>query len=340
MKMRKHTRNVTIRGGESSFNGQAGQPAGGSGVDAYAGGESFIIEDLLVENNDGNGIYMKSGPLFYKDFGTVGRAQISGVRARGNRHGLDINRSGGDLIKPGADKLPPLAADFVVIGGVYEDNTAAGIYVRGRNVSMLAPIVRNNHQVGIDLASAWDVSLIGVLVSGNGSENPGHYPGIRIGVDPVRGVAERVVIQGGVINGLASDDLIDGHQSESEMPMHSVAIEISDTANNITVDSAIMVHFAQPNAILSHMPEEASLIVHYGNHLGGKATGGPGSTRVNRGVAETKVTPVTDLSGWQPVAVLRSGVTDGRPINPPIGTTYFDTSLGKPVWWTGDGWTD
>jgi hypothetical protein len=36
-----------------------------------------------------------------------------------------------------------------------------------------------------------------------------------------------------------------------------------------------------------------------------------------------------------------SGPTTGRPLNGLIaGDTYFDTTLGKPIWYKGPGWVD
>lgn len=36
----------------------------------------------------------------------------------------------------------------------------------------------------------------------------------------------------------------------------------------------------------------------------------------------------------------KSGGASQRPENPEVGTVYFDTSLGQPVWWRGDRWVD
>lgn len=35
-----------------------------------------------------------------------------------------------------------------------------------------------------------------------------------------------------------------------------------------------------------------------------------------------------------------SGITVNRPSNPQIGFQYFDTTLNKPIWWTGTKWVD
>jgi len=53
----------------------------------------------------------------------------------------------------------------------------------------------------------------------------------------------------------------------------------------------------------------------------------------------------TDTNGNQaPIAIVRSGVTGSRPngstIGLYVGFTYFDTTLVKPIWYTGSGWID
>ena len=48
-------------------------------------------------------------------------------------------------------------------------------------------------------------------------------------------------------------------------------------------------------------------------------------------------------TGWQPLSMRLSGATGSRPGSlgaSQAGLGYFDTSLGKPVWWTGAAWVD
>jgi hypothetical protein len=35
-----------------------------------------------------------------------------------------------------------------------------------------------------------------------------------------------------------------------------------------------------------------------------------------------------------------SGTTSARPASVPVGYGYWDTTLGKPVWWNGSVWKD
>lgn len=39
-------------------------------------------------------------------------------------------------------------------------------------------------------------------------------------------------------------------------------------------------------------------------------------------------------------ASIPSRPTSYRPINPPVGSPFFDTTLGKPIWWNGSTWRD
>lgn len=45
-------------------------------------------------------------------------------------------------------------------------------------------------------------------------------------------------------------------------------------------------------------------------------------------------------TGWARVAILASGATSARPTARPVGQQFFDTTLGKPVWWNGTAWVD
>lgn len=36
----------------------------------------------------------------------------------------------------------------------------------------------------------------------------------------------------------------------------------------------------------------------------------------------------------------RGGTTAQRPSNPKMYHPYFDTDLGKPIWWSGSKWVD
>ena len=55
---------------------------------------------------------------------------------------------------------------------------------------------------------------------------------------------------------------------------------------------------------------------------------------------DTTGSPVLTIYDKHPVIRQSSGPTASRPDDPPTGAMYFDTDLGKPVWYTGAGWVD
>lgn len=62
-------------------------------------------------------------------------------------------------------------------------------------------------------------------------------------------------------------------------------------------------------------------------------------TNVNGGIGNTFF--IREGSTFRPVQLIYSGTTSNRPSSSrPVGFTYFDTSIGKPVWWNGTSWLD
>lgn len=48
----------------------------------------------------------------------------------------------------------------------------------------------------------------------------------------------------------------------------------------------------------------------------------------------------TGNTGWKRVSLNDGGTTAARPTTLPAYSSYFDTTLGKPIWWTGTVWVD
>ncbi len=46
------------------------------------------------------------------------------------------------------------------------------------------------------------------------------------------------------------------------------------------------------------------------------------------------------LGGWRDIDAPLGGYSEERPSPPSLGTCFFDSSLGKPVWWSGSSWVD
>lgn len=248
IKLRKLTQDVTVRGGESSWNGTSrlADPAlNGNGVDAFAGGNGFVIDGLVTEHNQGSGIYVKTGAVQHMGDAMIGNGFITNVRSRFNiGSGLDINRSGGDRPNPQDGRIAPLVGDMVVTGGIFEGNTRAGIFLRGRNITLLAPIAKRNDKSGIEIASGGDISIIGALVSANSRAEPGKWPGIEVGSD-VAGI-HRVTIRDGAINGVDSQGLADAESAEGQTVYHKAAIRLSPKSEDIRIEGVRMRNWTQP----------------------------------------------------------------------------------------------
>lgn len=64
------------------------------------------------------------------------------------------------------------------------------------------------------------------------------------------------------------------------------------------------------------------------------------------GITEEKIKNTLLSRNTYSLNIGPSGITGDRPNNPPIGFCYLDTSISKPIWWTGDtsggktGWID
>lgn len=36
----------------------------------------------------------------------------------------------------------------------------------------------------------------------------------------------------------------------------------------------------------------------------------------------------------------QTGITAARPVKPSLGQMFYDSTIGKPCWWTGSAWHD
>lgn len=150
----------------------------GDGIDAYTGGEQLTIIGTQCDSNGlnatgsdagdtgGAGIQIKVGPLSgASGVGHPHNVQIIGVSCRGNAdHGLIINRSDPSTTSEG------WVSGVSVIGGVFELNGQQGIYLRGRAMTVVGAICRQNATDGIQVSTfSQEVALLGCLLLGNGS---------------------------------------------------------------------------------------------------------------------------------------------------------------------------
>ena len=195
----------------------------------------------------------------------------------------------------------------------------------------------------MDLASAYDVEVIGAMIAGNSLASPGAAYGIAIGADPVKGVGHRIKIRGGTISGIDSDDITNASDysdlAEELVPTHRNAIYIAEGADDILIDHVTMRHWTEGSyPIRSDMGADGRLLVHYGHSDRSDAVGGPGSSLVYEDRVLFKVTPTTQVDGWLPMQTVAAGPMADTPADPVVGQMYFDTDRGSPVWFDGTAW--
>lgn len=67
---------------------------------------------------------------------------------------------------------------------------------------------------------------------------------------------------------------------------------------------------------------------------------GVGSEVVDKNNGERWIKTESGNEGWRRILGTYRGNTANRPSNPKLGQDYFDTELGKPIWWNGSNWVD
>ncbi len=300
LKLRKKTRNVTIMGGSFNHNGEAKAGGGaGDGIDAYAGGDTFNFSNIICEHNYGNGITIKTGPLNNPpdaaNYGYVKNANLSGLRMCHNAgNGVYIGRSSSD------EPSEPLVSGITIHGGLFEGNGLSGIYLRGRNISAIAPFVKGNGREGITVApNTFDADIIAPKVLANATNKPGYYPGILIS-------GTRIKIRGGTINGKDANTVTQDGDYAALTAMHNHGIVISDKATDVLIDEVEVMHSASPVEFLCKMTKGICIINQKGEDSPeGKRYGGPGSRYIQINGAPGSILYLKqsgfDVSGWKPL---------------------------------------
>lgn len=163
---------VTVTGGYATGCGQ-------EGLDSFMGGYNLTIVGFKAIGNTGNGITIKSDDNLDDpgNYQPQGQTTLIGVICRDNTgSGLTIVRNGIT-----DDAAIPLMMHVSLHGGVFEGNTDSGIYLRARNVSLVAPLCRRNGQRGIYVApEAMDCDIVSPQVSGNSQTTANTYDGISL----------------------------------------------------------------------------------------------------------------------------------------------------------------
>ena len=116
---------------------------------------------------------------------------------------------------------------------------------------------------------------------------------------------------------------IDGLTSYSRLPS-PLALTRYQSGGPANDDPLIFVYGSAPEGALTASPRSICIR---------KTTSGSGSN------IYIKVSG-TGNTGWVPLAEVNSGTTASRPTSAPVGFSYFDTTLGYPIWRTASDWVN
>lgn len=232
-KLRRKTLNVRIIGGAFTGNGVSylSSPidGAGDGIDAYAGGDTFLIDGTDCSGNYGNGITIKTGDLTESapsTWGYIRNGQISNVTCRNNSVGSGLYLT---LSNPGTT-TEPIPSGFVVTGGVFEGNSEYGIYCSGRNVTINHPLVRKNQKHGIVTTSrGYDIEINQPLCVANGQAVSGTYSHIDISSNQTR-------VNGGRYVGVDLDNDATDAQLAALTPVTKYGINIGTSTTGIHIN--------------------------------------------------------------------------------------------------------
>lgn len=241
LKLRRYAWNVQVLGGEYSRNGlgyqSASSPAGGDGIDTYAGGEFLRIVGATCDENLGNGIQIKNddgGTGTNNDsgygsgkFGLTRKIDLIGVHACRNQGG-----SGLLLYEAGDTAVNSYSvANVTILGGLYEENGDRGVDITGgRYIVAQGVKARRNRTYGFYVGvNAKYVDLDGCISIANGSAASTGY-GAHINGDRVR-------VRGGIYIG-TDDDLITDATDETAIATkyHLVNIAVQATCSYVLID--------------------------------------------------------------------------------------------------------
>lgn len=223
-KIRRQTRNVSIVGGSASGNGVL---ATGDGIDAFAGGDTLLIDGIVCDGNGvaggGGGILVKQDDIDHSDFGYVQKIQIANVRCRNNAStGLTVYTS------PTPAGLP-LLKYATILGGYYEGNGDYGVRIGGVGVSMHGGAAVRNGLSGILVDSlSIGVALFGVVSIANSQTTPAGLYGIEIGGASVRVVSPVVI-------GTDNEDASDATELDAGTVYHLDGIRVTSGASDVVI---------------------------------------------------------------------------------------------------------
>jgi len=343
IKLRGHNDGIVVRGGSSHDNGD---PLGnnGNGIDISAGGLEVLVDGLECYSNVGAGVYVKSNLSLQSELGALGKMTISNCNSYLNTtDGIQITRHSGSGL------TDPLVPNISVIGGRYHDNLGSGVVLgRCRNVTANGVLSYDNEQFGITVTQAIDVTVANCHNIHNALDGVTRY-GMQISA------SEQVTVIGGSIIGVDTLNVHEPDDYAALTPSHDWPINISLTdCDHILVDESVHMSYYNQNQQINFTGTAgsyATILAHQKNTVSpeGVIFGGPG-TRYHHSFTSSYTkrewvkTTGYDQNGWMAVIPTLAGVTASRPAVVSgvgfIGATYFDTTLGTPIWYDGSNWVD
>ena len=294
LKLPRSTENVQVMGGYYSGNGvfgSLGPPNGGDGIDAFAGGTLFKIIGTVCEENDGHGIQIKTSEAYpSSEWGYIRCFEIIGVTCRRNTYvGLTINRSE-------VTGSAPLVSNLNIIGGIFEENAAYGIYLRCRSATVTSANVRLNASGGLFTSpESMDIDINGGVYAGNGF-NAGHP---QIGI-----YGRRITVRSPTLIGREALTIARNEDFGPLSMSGSYGIYVYDPSEDIKILDVNAHNLTIPIFVGSTLT--ASVLVRHSGYGAPSLYGGPGSTyhRLDGGASSSmyvKETASSRSDGWRAV---------------------------------------
>jgi hypothetical protein len=123
----------------------------------------------------------------------------------------------------------------------------------------------------------------------------------------------------------------------------------NDFTNGVGGTTGIQARFGNRDAGVTQPMSQSAHLLNFGTNTPEAALSGTSGDLFQRtdaaasSMAGLYVKVGTGTTGWRPAQVVTSGTTASRPVisaTGSLGFAYFDTTLGKPVWWNGTVWKD
>lgn len=306
-KIRALSSNISFLGGSATNNGQDPVNAG-DGIDAFAGGDTFLIEGTVCDDNLGNGITIKTDSLTRDEpnvYGYVRNIQVSNVMCRNNNPGYGLGlyvfrSSRNSYFDSGSSATIPLPQHGFVRGGIFEGNRETGLWIDGHNIVVDSPIVRGNGEHGIEVGvRSINTTLNNVMVVANGTQS-GTWNGVYL-----RG--KHIRMRGGHVFGVDPDIVRFENDLTGSTPTHDRNVLVDSTFSEDVEIIDVLEDYNLTSAGIRTNMSGGHCVIHQkgtGSPVG-VAYGGPGSSWIQ-------------LSASQGADVLWVKTT-GAPNNPNIG---------------------